>query len=205
MTKQDQIEGSHRVAPRPVSRPPVDPSTTRAFGRPDGVDSSFVGADKQRNQGEFTPTNQSPDPVLQEAFGRPNGRGDSLQRHPADIGALEAERDRGKPEESDDPWRDPGAAAALGTPAMPIPVPAPAAANVGKLGVRDVLFGGRVSYVALAVLAIIALVIGLAGGWVGRKTAEVVEAFTTSKVTLNTDASFGAAGGPIRESRRLRC
>ena len=47
---------------------------------------------------------------------------------------------------------------------------------------RDVLFGGRVSYVALAVLAIIALVIGFAGGWVGRKTAEVVEAFTTSKV-----------------------
>ena len=41
-------------------------------------------------------------------------------------------------------------------------------------GVRDVLFGGRVSYVALAVLAIIALVIGFAGGWVGRKTAEVV-------------------------------
>ena len=52
---------------------------------------------------------------------------------------------------------------------------------------RDVLFGGRVSYVALAVLAIVALVIGFAGGWVGRKTAEVVEAFTTSKVTLNTD------------------
>ena len=52
------------------------------------------------------------------------------------------------------------------------PAPAPAATNVGKLGVRDVLFGGRVSYVALAMLAIIALVIGLAGGWVGRKTAE---------------------------------
>ena len=70
---------------------------------------------------------------------------------------------------------------------MPTPAHAPAAANVGKLGVRDVLFGGRVSYVALAVLAIIALVIGFAGGWVGRKTAEVVEAFTTSKVTLSTD------------------
>ena len=189
MTKQDQSEGSHRVAPRPVSRPPVDPTTTRAFGRPDGVDGSFVGADGQRDQGEYTPTDQPPDPVLQEAFGRPNGRGDSLQRHPADIGALEAERDRGKPEEPDDPWRDPSAAAALGTPAVPTPAPAPAAADVGKLGVRDVLFGGRVSYVALAVLAIVALVIGIAGGWVGRKTAEVVEAFTTSKVTLTTDGN----------------
>ena len=87
---------------------------------------------------------------------------------------------------------------------MPTPVPAPAAANVGKLGVRDVLFGGRVSYVALAVLAIVALVIGFAGGWVGRKTAEVVEAFTTSKVTLNTDSELRATGGSIRESRRLR-
>ena len=45
---------------------------------------------------------------------------------------------------------------------------------MGKLGVRDVLFGGKVSYVALAILAVIALVIGFAGGWVGRKTAEVV-------------------------------
>jgi S1-C subfamily serine protease len=187
VSKQDQSEGSDRVAPRPLSRPPVDPSTTRAFGRPQGVDGSFVGAGGQRDQGDYTPTNQAPDPVLNEAFGRPNGSGDSLQRHPADIGALDAERDRNKPEEPDDPWRDPNAAAALGTPAVPTPVPAPAAANVGKLGVRDVLFGGRVSYVALAVLAIVALVIGLAGGWVGRKTAEVVEAFTTSKVTLNTD------------------
>ncbi len=56
----------------------------------------------------------------------------------------------------------------------------------GKLGVREVLFGGRVSYVALAVLGITALMIGMVGGWVGRKTAEVVEAFTTSKVTLQT-------------------
>jgi S1-C subfamily serine protease len=188
VTKQDQIEGSHRVPPRPVSRPPVDPSTTRAFGRPDGVNGSFVGEGKQRDQGEFTPTNQSPDPVLQEAFGPPNGKADSLQRHPADIGALEAERERQKPQEPDDPWRDPNAAAALGTPAVQAPPPAPAAAHVGKLGVREVLFGGRVSYVALAVLAIIALVIGLAGGWVGRKTAEVVQAFTTSKVTLSTDS-----------------
>ena len=46
---------------------------------------------------------------------------------------------------------------------------------------RDVLFGGRVSYVALAILGIVALLIGIAGGWVGRKTAEVVEAFTTSR------------------------
>ena len=76
---------------------------------------------------------------------------------------------------------------------------------MGKLGVRDVLFGGRVSYVALAVLAIIALVIGFAGGWVGRKTAEVVEAFTTSKVTLETDdgSERAARAGSRKSLRRL--
>jgi S1-C subfamily serine protease len=193
VTKQDQSGGSHRLAPRPISRPSVDPASRKAFGRPDGVDGSFVGLDRYRDQAEFTPTDQKPDAVLAEAFGRVGG--DTLQRHPADIGALEAERDREKPEEPEDPWRDPAAAAALGTPAVSQPAMAPAAANVGKLGVRDVLFGGRVSYVALAVLAIIALVIGFAGGWVGRKTAEVVEAFTTSKVTLSTEGGSEAPAG----------
>jgi S1-C subfamily serine protease len=186
VTNLDQT-GRERLEPRPVSRPPVDPASRRAFGRPDGVDGSFVGLDRYRDQGEYTPTEQAPDAVLAEAFGRPYSGGDSLQRHPADAGALDAERDGQGLDEPDDPWRDPGAAAALGTPALPQTAPATSNVGMGKLGVRDVLFGGRVSYVALAVLGIVALVIGFAGGWVGRKTAEVVEAFTTSKVTLETD------------------
>jgi S1-C subfamily serine protease len=193
VTNLDQ-SGRERLEPRPLSRPPVDPASRRAFGRPDGVNGSFVGLDGYRDQGEYTPHDQPPDPVLAEAFGRPHPGGDSLQRHPADAGALEAERD-GDTDEPDDPWRNPGAAAALGTPALPQTAPAPSSAAMGKLGVRDVLFGGRVSYVALAVLAIAALVIGIAGGWVGRKTAEVVEAFTTSKVTLETSNNSEAPEG----------
>ncbi|MDT7762292.1 MAG: hypothetical protein QOC63_1712, partial [Mycobacterium sp.] len=194
MTNLDQ-SGRERLEPRPVSRPPVDPAASRAFGRPDGVDGSFVGLDRYRDQGEYTPKDQAPDAVLAEAFGRPHTAGDSLQRHPADAGALDAERYGEGADAPDDPWRDPGAAAALGTPALPKTAPAPSAAAMGKLGVRDVLFGGRVSYVALAVLAITALVIGFAGGWVGRKTAEVVEAFTTSKVTLQTPNTSGPPEG----------
>ena len=185
MTNLDQT-GRERLEPRPVSRPPVDPASRRAFGRPDGVSGSFLGLDRYRDQGEYTPKDQPPDPVLAEAFGRPYADGDSLQRHPADAGALEAERDGQGAEEPDDPWRNPGAPVALGTPALHETAHAPASVSMGKLGVRDVLFGGKVSYVALAVLGIVALVIGFAGGWVGRKTAEVVEAFTTSKVTLET-------------------
>ncbi|MBI3213784.1 MAG: trypsin-like peptidase domain-containing protein [Mycobacterium sp.] len=181
-----------RLAPRPVSRPPVDEASRRTFARPNGVDGSFVAEDlrpqKFRDAAEFTPREKNPDPVLSEAFGRPNGGGESLQRHPVDAGALEAEKDAG-PEEPADPWRDPAAAAALGSPAVTQAAPAATAVDAGKLGVRDVLFGGKVSYRALAVLAVVALVIGLAGGWIGRKTAEVVEAFTTSKVTLSTTDS----------------
>lgn len=185
---KDTAAGGHRLAPRPVSRPPVDPAATRTFGRPRGVDGSFVAEElrpaKFRLSTEFAPTEKPSDPILQEAFSRPYPGGESLQRHPADAGALAAGADvRDDPV---DPWRDPAAAAALGTPALTTPTPIAPAATVGKLGVRDLLFGGRASFTALAVLGITALLIGVAGGWVGRKTAEVVEAFTTSKVTLST-------------------
>ena len=185
---KDSSGGAPRLAPRPVSRPPVDPAATRTFGRPRGVDGSFVAEElrpaKYQGSDEFTATAKKSDPVLQEAFSRPYPGGESLQRHPADAGALAAATDVSP--EPDDPWRDPAAAAALGTPAFDKPVQTTLGASIGKLGVRDVLFGGRVSYTALAVLGIMALLIGVAGGWVGRKTAEVVEAFTTSKVTLST-------------------
>jgi len=118
-----------------------------------------------------------------------------LQRHPIDASALAAEKDGAEADESDDPWRDPGAAAALGTPAMTPPVPQSASGHSGKLGVREVLFGGKVSYLALAILLLIALVIGVIGGVIGRKTAEVVDAFTTSKVTLSTNGNGEAPAG----------
>ena len=193
-----------RLAPRPVSRPPVDDAQRRAFGRPNGIGGSFEAEDqrpKKFSDTEYEPRDQPPDPVLAEAFGRPYQTGDSLQRHPVDAGALRAEEEARKngsgPDAAADPWRDPSAAAALGSPAV-VPQTAPQAVlPTGKLGVRDVLFGGRVSYTALAVLAVVALVIGLAGGWVGRKTAEVVQAFTTSKISLQTEAADDVPPGQI--------
>ena len=108
--------------------------------------------------------------LLAEAFGRPYQGGDSLQRHPVDASAL-ADEKLGD-DEPDDPWRNPAAPAALGEPAVAEPKHAATAPQLGKLGVRDVLFGGRVSYRALAILGITALLVGMLGGWVGRKTAE---------------------------------
>ncbi len=200
MASSDQeTAGGRRLAPRPVYRPPVDPASKQAFGRPAGLRGSFVPASvrpqKYRDQGEFTPRDQHPDPVLKEAFGRPFAGAASLQRHPSDAGALDRNGNGNRPDASDDPWRNPAAAAALGSPALTRPAPQGAAAVGGKLGVRDVLFGDRVSYRALVTLAVLALVIGLAGGWVGRKTAETVEAFTSSKVTLSTKGNAEEPAG----------
>lgn len=185
MTNQEQSGDGGRLAPRPVDRPPVDPAAQRTFGRPVGVDGSFLGAGQYTDQGEYAPKDQPPDPVLAEAFGRPRGATDPLQRHPTDAGALEAER-AGNQDTDDDPWRDPSAAAALGTPAQPPPPPVYVSAPTGKLGLREVLFGGRVSWIALLTLALVAVLIAFVGGWVGQKTAGTVQAFTTSKVTLET-------------------
>lgn len=193
---KDTSGGAHRLAPRPVSRPPVDPQATRTFGRPRGVEGSFVAEELRpaafRNSEEFTPGKKAADPVLEEAFSRPHRGAESLQRHPADAGALDGQAG---PDQPADPWRDPAAGVALGTPALERAAPVVIGPPPGKIGVRDVLFGGRVSYTALAVLGIMALLIGVAGGWVGRKTAEVVEAFTTSKVTLSTSDTGDVPAG----------
>ncbi|MGZ4563963.1 MAG: serine protease, partial [Mycobacterium sp.] len=197
----DQDSGKNRgnrLAPRPISRPPVDPASRQLFSRPNGLRGSFlaerVRPQKYRDQTEFSPHEESADPVLQEAFSRPVGSPDSLQRHPVDAGALAAEKDGAEPE-PDDPWRDPSAAAALGTPAVAPSGPRGPQGYGGKLGVRDVLFGGKVSYLALLVLLLIALLVGVIGGVVGRKTAEVAEAFTTSKVTLSTNGNGESPAG----------
>lgn len=183
-------QDTERLAPRPIYRPPVDPSSRQTFGRPAGQQGSFVAErvrpPKYRDQSEFRPHDRPTDPVLADAFGRPFGATETLQRHPIDATALAAEKNGDGDDEPDDPWRDPAAGAALGTPALPPVVTHAEQRHTGKLGVRDVLFGGKVSYLALAVLLLIALVIGALGGVIGRKTAEVVEAFTTSKVTLST-------------------
>jgi len=196
---QDPGSRGPRLAPRPISRPPVDAASRQAFGRPAGVRGSFlaerVRPRRFRDESEFRPHEQPADPVLEEAFGRPVGGTESLQRHPIDASALAAEKEGVQPDEPDDPWRDPAAAAALGTPAVAAPVPHTALGRSGKLGVRDVLFGGKVSYFALVVLLLIALAIGALGGVIGRKTAEVVEAFTTSKVTLSTNNNTEGPAG----------
>ncbi|WP_290367887.1 S1C family serine protease [Antrihabitans cavernicola] len=169
------------LGPRPVYRPDVDPGATRAFSRPDDVDGAFSPAARRSDS---TPelSVRPPDPILAEAFGRPAGESDSIQRDPL------ADADGAVEDEPGDPWRDPEAGVRLGAPAIvkdqPKPLP-----PAEKLDIRQVLFGHRVAPRALAILAGVALLIGLVGGLVGRLTAEVAGDLTSKKVALQQSSA----------------
>ncbi|WP_458690165.1 S1C family serine protease [Nocardia tengchongensis] len=170
------------LGPRPVYRPHVDNHTARAFRRPNGLNGSFAArtaGGAQVAPGESEIRNRPPDSVLAEAFGRPEGSTDLLQRDP------EAKTDGAAPNVPADPWRDPNSAARLGTPAV-APAPVLPLTPGSKLGAREVLFGGRVSWQALSLLAAIAAVIGLVGGFVGAFTGSSASALTSRKVALQS-------------------
>ena len=188
MTNQDQ--SGPRLGPRPVVRPPVDQAATETFGRPDGFTGSFVETDQHLADREYTPTDHPRDPELAKAFAR-NGAGESLQRPPAGAGGSEAGDGAGTPGEvAGDPWNDPSAAPSLGTPAVPKPRRVQTAeTTTDKVKVRDVLTGRRVSWTALGMLALSALVIGLVGGVIGRNTVELKPPVNDAEVTLQTDES----------------
>ncbi|WP_051187137.1 S1C family serine protease, partial [Nocardia tenerifensis] len=57
-----------------------------------------------------------------------------------------------------------------------------------RLSAREVLFGSRVAPKALALLALIALAVGVLGGLVGRLTAEQASTLTSRKATLEQSA-----------------
>lgn len=115
--------------------------------------------------------------MLAEAFGRPEGSSELLQREP-DSG----DTPDGAPGRVD-PWRDPNSSAALGAPAVATPRVEPLPQS-RRLTAREVLFGSRVAPKALAVLAVVALAIGLIGGLVGRLTAEASTNLTSRTVSL---------------------
>ncbi|MEV6555514.1 trypsin-like peptidase domain-containing protein [Nocardia sp. NPDC051756] len=167
------------LGPRPVYRPHVDNHTAGAFRRPAGQRGSFAeplprGAQAVSGQDV---QNRPPDAVLAEAFGRPDGSTELLQRDPdAANGAAPVAGPV-------DPWRDPDSAARLGAPAVPTPKPQPLP-QAQRLSAREVLFGSRVAPKALALLALVALAVGVLGGLVGRLTAEQASVLTSRKVTL---------------------
>ncbi|WP_028477227.1 S1C family serine protease [Nocardia sp. CNY236] len=184
------------LGPRPVYRPHVDTHTAHAFRRPAGLSGSFAQPLPIRTGGSAQqsvpqPQNRPPDTVLAEAFGRPVGSTELLQRDPEPIVPPPVA-------EQSDPWRDPDSAARLGAPAVASPPPRQLP-RAEKLTAREVLFGSRVAPTALAALASVALVIGLLGGVVGRLTAETASTLTSRKVTLQQNSADSGSHGVIAQ------
>ena len=151
--------GRTRLAPRPLWRPPVDPASAAAFGRPAGVPSSFLPQAPARNQ----PLSTGPvvPEMLADAFGRPADAEFPLGRPPASDGPP-------PPEEAPDPWRDPNAPAQLGRPGLDEPVTVPAVLRPAeRFTLRQALFERRIRPSALIVLAVLALLLGGGGAAIG--------------------------------------
>ncbi|APE36712.1 serine protease [Nocardia mangyaensis] len=181
------------LGPRPVYRPHIDSHTARAFRRPNGQSGSFGPHDPQRpgaTPADQASTQRPPDGVLAEAFARPDGSDELLQREP------DADQSRTAVAGPVDPWRDPDAAARLGAPAVKT-TPDERLPVAPQLTAREVLFGSRVAPKALALLAVLALAIALVGGLVGRITAETASTLTSRKVTLDQSSGIETPHSPI--------
>ncbi|MGW5643333.1 trypsin-like peptidase domain-containing protein [Saccharopolyspora sp. NPDC003752] len=176
-----------RLAPRPLQRPAVDPSQSSTFGRPRGVTGSF---DPNRRDVPTRGIEQGPPPpeALSKAFGRPRASSEKLQRAPGEqpMAPEPGEEPALWNSGESDPWRNPAAGAVIGPPALgEEQEEKPENTETGPLlSAREVLFGRRVHPRALVILAVVALLIGLAGGLLGRITAEEGNPLTNPDVTL---------------------
>jgi S1-C subfamily serine protease len=180
-----------RLGPRPLDRPDVDDETAAAFARPTGVNGAFASAAATPAAGSERPFPVAvapPPAALALAFGRPDADGSALQRPPGDAGG-------GGPATSPlwsgehDPWRNPGSVVELGPPpAAPGATGLPPPGEGARLSLREVLFGRRVHPRALAIFGLVAILIGTAGGLVGRLTADGASELTEPGATLATSA-----------------
>jgi S1-C subfamily serine protease len=176
-----------RLGPRPLERPVVDPEAAAAFGRPGGVDGGFAAP--RNGSAQRTELVAPPPAALASAFGRPDPSAPSLQRpeEPARNGNGTEPGDAFWTEGAErDPWRDPESPAALGPPpGAPGRTGDPLRGEGARLSLREVVFGRRVEPRALAALALVAVLIGAAGGLVGRFTAEGADGLTDPDPTIS--------------------
>ena len=186
----DRPATAPRLGPRPLDRPDVDDDAAAAFARPTGVNGAFAAAATAGPERPAAASVAPPPAALALAFGRPDGNsrsnGSALQRPPAGptVGGPTAsplwsgERD---------PWRNPGSVVELGPPPSAAAAAAPPPPGEGaRLSLREVLFGRRVQPRALAIFGLVAILIGAAGGLVGRLTADGASRLTEPGATLTS-------------------
>jgi S1-C subfamily serine protease len=176
-----------RLGPRPLDRPPVDAEAAAVFARPSGVGGACAGPD--RSPAPAAPAAVAPPPAaLALAYGRPTESAATLQRPPS-AGPVPAPGPSPLWSGDGDPWRNPGAPVELGPPpAAPAPPAPPRPGEGPRLSLREVLFGRRVHPRALALFGLVAILVGAAGGLVGRFTAEGASQLTEPGATLSSVA-----------------
>ncbi|MGH3979742.1 MAG: S1C family serine protease [Pseudonocardiaceae bacterium] len=175
-----------RLGPRPVQRPAVDPAEAQVFGRPAGVSGAFAEPTARRADAAL-PSAPPPPEALVAAFSRPPGSGEILQRPPAEAGTPGEQDAFWGRDGARDPWRDPGAAAVLGAPALTERRSGSGpgqAAGGSRLSLREVLFGRRLRPAALAVVAAVVLGVGAVGGLIGSVTVDGGGSLTDPDATL---------------------
>ena len=201
---EDTGHSPPRLGPRPVHQPPVDPAAAEAFRRPPGVHGAFDRIPEARSPEARAPETRSsdtpsapssnglgltppPPEALANAFGRPPGTEDLLQRpprqpEPADAGGDETFWSDGADR---DPWRDPAAPAVLGAPAVAdVSGERRAPTSGARLGIRELIFGQRLRPSAMAAFALAVLLVGATGGLVTLIAAEGGSPLTDPDVTL---------------------
>jgi S1-C subfamily serine protease len=188
-----------RLGPRPLNRPAVDPGQADVFGRPAGVPSAFAPRPSSGQTGQTGPSGNGavgalrlaapPPEALSTAFSRPaDERSVLLQRAPGtDVAEADEPADYWDGAEGRDPWRDPGAGALLGPPAVDASTAgAGAPRSVGPLlSVPELLFGRRVKPSALLVLLVCALLVGAVGGVVGWAVGSAGNSLTDAGATIS--------------------
>jgi len=180
-------DGRPRLGPRPLDRPAVEPAQSAVFGRPAGLPGAFAPRGPGAPSSNGIPLAPPPAEALTKAFGRPVGTDTVLQRPPGQTGATgDADPNFWSADAERNPWRDPGAHALLGAPAVTDEPAAEAAprADGARLSMREVVFGRRVAPRALLGLGLVALLIGGAGGLVSMLLVEGANPLTSPDATL---------------------
>ncbi|OLF15599.1 S1C family serine protease [Actinophytocola xanthii] len=204
-----------RLGPRPLNRPPVDPSAAAAFGRPVGVDGAFSpppgGPSAARTA--FGELRGAPPPAesLANAFGRPSGTTELLQRPPVEDAPDGV--DPWDDESAHDPWRDPAAGAVIGPPALGADDAGGRGDGKRKstrppgelLSLPELVFGRRVKVTALLTLMLVALLVGAAGGvagwFIARGGERLNQDVTLAEVTAGKERPAGSIADIARRVR----
>lgn len=197
-----------RIDPQPIRRPAVDPAQEAAFGRPHGVEGAFDTEYAANGHYDRDPRRAntdhaaSPPESLVEAFQRPQDASGTVLQRPPDADGINANAPAAEPAlwaGPSDPWRDPGAAAVLGGPAVGAEAASDEAprSRGALLSLPEVLFGRRVKPLALALLGVTALLVGAVGGVVGWFLSDRGDALTGEVTVSEAQAGKERSAGSV--------